>query len=179
MTMTDMPRFEMKPLLAALILTLSIQPVAARADAIADLPVSTIFVTSSGLWEETAVEDTAPPATGAAQPGAETSPSSAPRRGYYKVVALRQSDGTALLHLQQIAYTADGPQLVDSVELEEFTQMKAYVTDIRPENSTGSSSVPGLFVTVYLKTDPTAKEPESWTILIDELGDMRIEKASN
>lgn len=57
--------------------------------------------------------------------------------------------------------------------------MKSYVTDIRPESSNGASASPGLFVTVYLKTDPMAKEAESWTVLIDELGEMKIEKASN
>lgn len=132
------------------------------------LPVSTIFVASSGLWEQEI----------AAQADS-TKKNGEPTRGYYKLVAMRQTDGTAKIYLQQIAYTANGPSLVETVELEEFTQMKAYVTDIRPESSTGASNVPGLFVTVHLKTKPDQKDADAWTVLIDELGDMKIEKASN
>jgi hypothetical protein len=151
-----------KSILAVLLLTAGISHANAQ-EGIDALPVSTIFVASSGMWEQEA-----------------TSPQqSEPTRGYYKVVAMRQSDGTAKIYLQQIAYTANGPNLVQNVELEEFTQMKAYVTDVRPESSAGAASVPGLFVTVHLKTDPMQKEPDGWTILIDELGDMKIEKASN
>lgn len=36
-----------------------------------------------------------------------------------------------------------------------------------------------MFATVYLKTDPTAREPETWTVLIDDLGDIKVERASN
>ncbi len=133
------------------------------------LPVSTIFVASSGMWEQDAN----------AQDENKSARSAEPTRGYYKVIAMRQTDGTAKIYLQQIAYTANGPSLVETVELEEFTQMKAYVTDIRPESSTGASDVPGLFVTVHLKTNPTQKDADAWTVLIDELGDMKIEKASN
>lgn len=57
--------------------------------------------------------------------------------------------------------------------------MKAYVTDIRPETSDGISTQPGLFATVYLKTDPAATEPETWTVLIDDLGDIKIERETN
>lgn len=135
---------------------------------IASLPVSTIFVASNGLWEQEIVAT-----------GANADKKGDPTRGYYKVVAMRQTDGTAKIYLQQIAYTADGPSLVETVELEEFTQMKAYVTDIRPESSTGAPAVPGLFVTVHLKTKPDQIDADAWTVLIDELGDMKIEKASN
>jgi hypothetical protein len=57
--------------------------------------------------------------------------------------------------------------------------MKPYVTDIRPENSSGITTQPGLFATVYLKTDPKAAEPESWTVLIDDLGEIKVERATN
>ncbi|UHS58109.1 hypothetical protein HRS00_07435 [Agrobacterium vaccinii] len=140
-----------------------------QAPGIDALPVSTIFVASSGMWEQDAQ----------AQGENKSAGSAEPTRGYYKVIAMRQTDGTAKIYLQQIAYTATGPSLVETVELEEFTQMKAYVTDIRPESSTGASDVPGLFVTVHLKTNPTQKDADAWTVLIDELGDMKIEKASN
>lgn len=152
----------MKTILAVLLLTAGISQAQAQ-EGIDALPVSTIFVASSGMWEQEATS---------AQQTEST-------RGYYKVIAMRQGDGTAKIYLQQIAYSADGPKLMQNVELEEFTQMKAYVTDVRPESSAGAAATPGLFVTVHLKTDPVQKEPDGWTILIDELGDMKIEKASN
>ena len=152
----------MKTILAVLMLTAGLSHAHAQ-EGIDALPVSTIFVASSGMWEQEATS---------AQQTEST-------RGYYKVIAMRQGDGTAKIYLQQIAYSADGPKLMQNVELEEFTQMKAYVTDVRPESSAGAAATPGLFVTVHLKTDPVQKEPDGWTILIDELGDMKIEKASN
>lgn len=162
-----------KTILAALLLITAVLPARAQTQAIDALPVSAIFVVSSGMWEEQNLE----PVKGA--DGQLRPPPATPTRGYYKVVAIRQSDGTAKIYLQRIVFTADGPNLLENVELEEFNQMKSYVTDVRPESSNGASASPGLFVTVYLKTDPMAKEAESWTILIDELGEMKIEKASN
>lgn len=162
-----------QPILAALILAAAVLPARAQTQGIDTLPVAAIFVVSSGMWEEQSLE----PVKGA--DGQLRPPPATPTRGYYKVVAIRQNDGTAKIFLQRIVFTADGPNLLDNVELEEFNQMKSYVTDIRPESSNGASASPGLFVTVYLKTDPMAKEAESWTILIDELGEMKIERASN
>jgi hypothetical protein len=140
------------------------------------VPATVTFVVSTGFWEKTA-EDAAD--NQAMSDASGETPAAAARRGYYKLIALRQSDGTAEIHLQQIEATAEGPKIVSSTVLEEFSAMKPYVTDIRPENSTGISAQPGLFATVYLKTDPKVAEPESWTVLIDDLGDIRIEKATN
>ncbi len=81
--------------------------------------------------------------------------------------------------LQQIASTDDGPIVVSSVEVEELTQLKPFVTDIRPESSSGVTNQPGMFATVYLKTESQAKEAESWTVMIDDLGEMIVEKATN
>ncbi|PZP46018.1 MAG: hypothetical protein DI595_18280 [Agrobacterium fabrum] len=162
-----------KSILVALLLAAAVLPARAQTQAIDMLPVSAIFVVSSGMWEDRNLEPVKGP-DGQLRP-----PPASPTRGYYKVIAIRQGDGTAKIYLQRIAYTADGPNLLENVELEEFNQMKSYVTDIRPESSNGASASPGLFVTVYLKTDPMAKEAESWTILIDELGEMEIERASN
>lgn len=139
------------------------------------LPPNVIFVTSTGYWQENG--DAAD--SGQDRGGNAKATASAARRGYYKLIAVRQADGTAQIHLQQIASTPTGPEVVSSAELEEFTALKAYVTDIRPETSTGITPQPGMFATVYLKTDPGATEPESWTVLIDELGDIRIERATN
>ncbi|MCA1439176.1 hypothetical protein I6F07_02850 [Ensifer sp. IC4062] len=141
------------------------------------LPSNITFVTSTGYWEESG--------TALSQDGAEekagraTSGSQSGKRGYYKLIAVRQNDGTAQVHLQQIASMPTGPEVVSSAELEEFTALKPYVTDIRPETSTGITPQPGMFATVYLKTDPSAKEPESWTVVIDDLGDIKIERATN
>ena len=134
------------------------------------------FVVSTGFWEEP-VEDgnaeAAKPETAGATEQAVM------RRGYYKLIAVRQPDGTAEVHLQQIEATAAGPKIASSTVLEEFSAMKPYVTDIRPENSSGVTTQPGLFATVYLKTDPKVTEPESWTVLIDDLGEIKVERATN
>lgn len=136
------------------------------------------FVVSTGFWEEP-VEAEEEDAAAAKPDTAETKEAAALRRGYYKLIAVRQADGTAQVHLQQIEATADGPKIASSTVLEEFSAMKPYVTDIRPENSSGITTQPGLFATVYLKTDPKAAEPEGWTVLIDDLGEIKIERATN
>lgn len=167
-----------KPLLLALLLAAS--GVSARAEDANVVSPEVTFVTSTGYWEESGDPLSSLDPNGA-HPGASNEPKSAEgaRRGYYKLVALRQPDGTAQIHLQQIEATPAGPQVVSSAELEEFSSLKAYVTDIRPETSTGVTAQPGMFATVYLKTDPAAREPETWTVLIDDLGDIKVERASN
>ncbi len=138
-----------------------------------------IFVTSTGFWEESgdplAVLD--PTGKAGEEKPAEQQPDR--QRGYYKLIAVRQPEGNAHIYLQQIASSAEGPKVVSSAELEEFSAMKAYVTDIRPETSDGISTQPGLFATVYLKTDPAATEPETWTVLIDDIGDIKVERETN
>jgi hypothetical protein len=136
------------------------------------------FVVSTGFWEEAVEEDGDAAAVAKPETAASGEPA-AMRRGYYKLIAVRQPDGTAEIHLQQIEATAAGPKIASSTILEEFSAMKPYVTDIRPENSSGITTQPGLFATVYLKTDPKAAEPESWTVLIDDLGEIKVEQASN
>ncbi|OCP36480.1 hypothetical protein [Ensifer sp. LC163] len=167
-----------KPLLLALLLAL-VGVNANSEDANVVSPEVT-FVTSTGYWEESGDPLSAldPNGTQAETP-AEPGSAEGARRGYYKLIAVRQQDGTAQIHLQQIEATPAGPKVVSSAELEEFSSLKAYVTDIRPETSTGVTAQPGMFATVYLKTDPAAREPESWTVLIDDLGDIKVERASN
>ena len=128
------------------------------------VPVETIFATSSGLWEETP---------------ADAAPNSDPRKGCYKLIALRQPDRTAKVYLQQVAVSEAGLTVVESVELEELSSLKPYVTDIRPESSNGITTQPGLFASVFLKTDPAQRESETWTVLIDDLGEIRVERATN
>ncbi|NGO64399.1 hypothetical protein G6N76_12040 [Rhizobium daejeonense] len=176
------------PILRASFAILLLSSAAVRADDIDQLPVTATFVISGGFWEGDGGEiESAPDVAGsgtatpvptqpvAPQAGAKTEP----QRGYYKLVAIRQPDRTAKIYLQQIQSAESGPKVLESVELEEFSAIKAYVTDIRPEDSTGVSRQPGLFATVYLKTDPQQMEPEGWTVLIDEFGDIRVERETN
>ncbi len=160
MLLPMMSRLRIGAILAALLM----QAAPLKAEDIDNLPSSVTFVTSTGYWTETA--DTA----------ASDQP---PRQGYYKLVTVRQPDRTARIYLQQIASGEEGVAVVSSVEVEELNRLKPFVTDIRPESSSGITTQPGMFATVYLKTEPQAKEPESWTVMIDELGEMIVEKASN
>ncbi|WDZ77913.1 hypothetical protein PWG15_05255 [Ensifer adhaerens] len=158
-------------LLALLLLFVSCA--GAKAEDANVVPPQATFVTSTGYWEESGAP------LSSLDPNAAAEKQGDARRGYYKLIALRQTDGTAQVHLQQIEATSAGPVVISSAELEEFSALKAYVTDIRPETSTGVTAQPGMFATVYLKTDPTAREPEAWTVLIDDLGDIKVERASN
>ncbi len=158
--------------LPALFLALSIQTTsfAYAQEVEAPLPLDITFAVSSGYWElnsETTGDD-----------ASEASPAEK-RRGFYKVFAVRQSDRTARVYMQEIEAGAQGLSVYATTELEAISALKPYVTDIRPENSTGFVSGPGLQVTVYLKTDPRDQEPESWTVLIDEFGELKVEKAGN
>lgn len=167
-----------KPLLLALLL--AVAGASARAEEANVVSPDVTFVTSTGYWEESGDPLSAlDPNTAPAEAPTEQTGAEGARRGYYKLIALRQQDGTAQIHLQQIEATPAGPQVVSSAELEEFSSLKAYITDIRPETSTGVTAQPGMFATVYLKTDPAAREPETWTVLIDDLGDIKVERASN
>lgn len=158
---------------ALLALLLLINGTGARTEDANVVPPQATFVTSTGYWEESGEPLSAP------DPNAAAEKQSSARRGYYKLIALRQLDGSAEIHLQQIEVTPAGPTVVSSTELEEFSALKGFVTDIRPETSTGITAQPGMFATVYLKTDPAAREPETWTVLIDDLGDIKVERASN
>lgn len=167
-----------KPLLLALLIALT--GASAHAEDANVVSPDVTFVTSTGYWEESGDPLSAlNPDSAEANAPAEPKSGDSARRGYYKLIALRQQDGTAQIHLQQIEATPTGPQVVSSAELEEFSSLKAYITDIRPETSTGVTAQPGMFATVYLKTDRAAREPETWTVLIDDLGDIKVERASN
>jgi hypothetical protein len=157
-----------------------------------------LFVTSGGYWEELVENQSDPsgvPGSSASEPGeagadapAEAveepqsgteAPRSGTRRGYYRLVAIRGEDNRSLVDLQRIALTPEGPQLVLSISLEEINALGAYVTDIRPENSTGAASEPGFSAFIYLKTDPAVTEPETWALFVDTFGDIVVEKSSN
>ena len=147
------------------------------------LPASIIFATSTGYWEDDGNSlpvERAPTTTQSVstQNVREVDAKQQQRHGYYKLFAERQPDKTSKVFLQQIAQRDAGPAIISTVELQEISDLKPYVTDIRPENSSGIIKEPGLFATVYLKTDPAA-ESDGWTVLIDEFGDITVEKATN
>lgn len=162
------------PAIIALTALLAVAP-AAVAQEPSPLPANVTFAVSTGYWEEQAGDEGGKQAVS----GGATPEASAVRRGYYKLFSLRQPDGTAQIHLQRIEATPEGPAIASSTELEEFSTMKAYVTDIRPESSDGVKGQPGMFATVHLKTDPQAAESTAWTVLIDDIGELTVEKASN
>jgi hypothetical protein len=162
----------MKRLAASFVLFLAATSVA-KAEDIDQLPVTATFVVSGGYWEG-GVDGVPGAAAGETQ-----AVTAANGRGYYKLVAIRQPDRSARVYLQMIAAEESGPRLVESVELEEFTAIKPFVTGIQPESTSGVSDTPGFMATVYLRTDPARNRVEEWTVLIDELGDIRVERASN
>tara|TARA_R110002020_G_scaffold6231_2_gene26064 strand:+ start:6917 stop:7465 length:549 start_codon:yes stop_codon:yes gene_type:complete len=173
-------------LLAVLMMPL---PIAAHAqeDAAAlagALAPRVLFVTSGGYWEE-AGEDADASAAEAAGEEAAGEPAAAAAgpapgsRGYYRLIAIRGEDNRSQLHLQQIALTPEGPQLALSIGIDEINTLGAYVTDIRPEDSTGAASARGFAAYVYLKTDPKVAEPETWSLYVDEFGEIQVERSSN
>lgn len=150
--------------LGTITLPLTIQPLAAQTlDEALTLPTRLLFAVSGGFWTEEIETD-----------GAATS-----RKGYYRLSAFRREDNTSALFLQKIANTDKGPELVLTLELEEVSAMNAYITDMRPESSTGNSSNVGFAAYIYLKTDPSIVEPETYSVYVDDLDDIYVEKASN
>lgn len=165
------------PFLAALLTTVVAISEARAEDVV--LPASIIASTSTGYWQDdgspanAAAVATPPTETAAATPMHAATPQ---RHGYYKLYAVRQADRTSKVYLQQIAATDDGPQIVSTTELPEITALKAIVTDIRPENSGGIIREPGLFAMVFIKADADA-DAEVWNVMLDELGEVSVEKA--
>ncbi len=162
------------PILAAL-LTSPVAISEARAnDGV--LPANIIAATTTGYWQDSGGPQLAPSPdapTGTPSAATVTPPS---RHGFYRLYAVRQTDRTARVYLQQIAATDDGPLILSTTELPEITALKAFVTDIRPENSGGIIREPGLFATLYIKRDPDA-DADVWNVMLDELGEVVVEKA--
>lgn len=127
------------------------------------LPTRLLFAVSGGLWTEEIEVD-----------GVTTT-----NKGYYRLSAFRREDNTSALFLQKIANTEDGPKEVLTLELEEVSAMNAYITDMRPESSTGGGSGIGFAAYIYLKTDPSVVEPETYSVYVDDLDDIYVEQASN
>jgi hypothetical protein len=133
-----------------------------------------LFLTSGGYWEK---QDEATEASG--NDAAAGEPNIGSRRGYYRLVAVRGQDNRSQLQLQQIVLTPDGPEIESSTGIDEINSLGGYITDIRPEDSTGAAAQQGFGAYIYLKTDPAVAEPETWALYIDEFGEMLVERSSN
>lgn len=160
--------------------------------AITDLSDRLLFVVSGGSWEkvpETAVEadpNEEQPAEDASgeKPDEAASPDTADTeegepivstRGYYRLAAFRAEDNTSRIYLQQMELTDAGPAVEMTTEIEELNASPSYVTNIVQEN-TGQ---PGFSAFIYAKSDPSLPEPDTWTVFVDEFGELTIEKATN
>ncbi|MEM6463330.1 MAG: hypothetical protein AAF724_15575 [Pseudomonadota bacterium] len=163
-------------------------PAAANEDATAlaeATPTRILAVVSGGFWEtevkdeqleQTAEENGEEQQT---SDNSEAEPALQKRRGYYRSVAIRSADNTSRLFLQRIWLSDNGPVLVDSQEIGALTDMRAYITDMRPENSTGIAKQQGFVTFVYLKDDPRSEEPDTWELYVDPFGDTAFTPASN
>lgn len=157
------------------LLSPSHQAMAAELD---NVPSQVTFLISGGLWEdpgESSIKSNS-------QKSAVIPPvssSSTIRRGYYRVVAVRQPDQTSKVYLQQIQVSDAGAQLIDRVELQEISDLHAYVTDIRTDDTAGINRTLGLSATVYLKSNPKSVDPESWSVIVDEFGEIQVARESH
>ena len=147
-----------------------------------------LFVVSGGYWEDAAVTaETAPagesepageekPAEGAPATEARESAASPPaKRGYYRLVALRAEDNTSRVYLQQMRLAETGPEVEMTTDIEEISSQSLYVTNIVQE----IGSAAGFSAFVYAKPDPKLPEPDTWTVFVDEFGELSVEKATN
>ncbi len=181
-------------LFAAFVVFATAAPVMASDDpaVMADTtPTRVLSVVSGGFWEATvekpeAEEKNADAGTEATETKETDSETAELKetvkqtiRGYYRSIAIRSSDNTSRLFLQRIWLSEDGPTLLDTREIKTLTEMRAYITDMRPENSTGIAKQHGFVTFVYLKKDPAAEEPDTWELYVDQFGDTAFTPATN
>ncbi|MCP4314590.1 MAG: hypothetical protein GY789_00775 [Hyphomicrobiales bacterium] len=181
-------------LFAAFVVFATAAPVMASDDpaVMADTtPTRVLSVVSGGFWETTVEKpeageknaDAGTEATETKETDSETAELKETVkqtiRGYYRSIAIRSSDNTSRLFLQRIWLSEDGPTLLDTREIKTLTEMQAYITDMRPENSTGIAKQHGFVTFVYLKKDPAAEEPDTWELYVDQFGDTAFTPATN
>ncbi len=169
-------------LFAAVALALAVPPALASDDpaVLAETtPSRVLSIVSGGYWEAEADAEAEENAGDDSASREEGSAGNQARRGYYRSVAIRSADNTSRLFLQRIWLSPDGPMLLDSREINALTDLQAYITDMRPENSTGIAKQHGFVTFVYLKRDPQAQEPDTWELYVDEFGDTAFTPASN
>ncbi len=152
-------------------LPLAAQTVIGTAEIASALSPRVLFVVSGGFWQEE------PDETEVIGDGDTTAPVAA--RGYYRIVAMRSQDNTSRLYLQRIRLGDTGPDILDSLEIEALTDMRAYITDMRPESSSGIADRPGFAAFIYLKLDPASAEPDTYELFVDDFGDVAFLPASN
>ena len=149
-----------------------IPPAAADDTKAFTLDPALLFAVSGGLWEDSGPE--------AAEAGKDTAPAATeetlPASGYYRLIAIRANGGAAV-YLQKIGRTAEGASLVESLPLEEINALSPLVIDIRPDGS--ETGAPGFGAFVHLKTDPGSAEPETWSVFVDEFGDLAVSRGTN
>lgn len=148
---------------------------AVRADALNVSP-SVLFALSGGYWEDDADAGEAPKnENDGNNKGVET----VKQKGYYRALVLRKADNSSHLILQKIKMENATASIIETFEIEELEEMKIYITDMRPETSTGIFSKPGFVAYIYLKTDPKTVEPDTYELFIDSFGDLAFIPASN
>ncbi|MDQ0453955.1 hypothetical protein [Rhizobium paknamense] len=167
----------MRITLSALPLLLAFCALPALAEDVAHLAPDVTFAISGGYWEDPGVAASngiiKVPGNVAALKGAQA------KRGYYRLVSLRQPDRTAKVYLQQMEATEEGPRLADSIELQEITALHAFITDLRPDDSSGLNRGLGFSATIFLKTDAEALEADSWTVVVDDFGEISVDRESH
>jgi len=131
------------------------------------VPVEVLAIVSGGLWQ------------GNKEEGGEEKKDESDGRGYYRAIAVRSPDNTSRLYFQKIDLSSGKPVIRETVTVEELETMKSYITDMRPENSTGVTDTEGFAAYVYLKENPRALEPDTWELYIDEFGEHEFVPASN
>lgn len=120
-----------------------------------------------------------PAGADAARPADAPAAPAAVARGFYRLVVLRSDDNSSRVYLQRFALSPQGPKLVDGRELEAISSLPAYVTDARSEDTSSVSNQPGFAVFITLKTDPSIVERETWTVFVDEFGEVEVNRATN
>lgn len=164
---------------ALALILLNSTPVLALADALDGLPSDVTFLISGGSWEDPGGVDASgivksPKASGGAATQAKDT-----RHGHYRLIAVQQPNRPGKVFLQQMQVTDAGSTPIDTIELREFTDKQAYITDIRTDDTSGRNSELGFFASVYLKTNPKLAESESWNVIIDEFGEIQIMRESH
>ena len=132
-----------------------------------------LFVTSGGYWEDSGEPSADAPDQAEGETAPELAEAAPARRGYYRLTAIRGQDNKSQVFLQHVALTPDGPDVALTIGIDEINALGAYVTDMRPEDSTGTATQAGFAAYIYLKTDPSVAEPETWALYIDEFGDLQ------
>lgn len=164
-----MPTATIRTVLSSLIAAMAVAAtisVARAQDAGQDVPAEVLFVISGGYWQ-------------GGEAGDDQDAADAPARGYYRLVVRRMKDNTSNVVVERIALGDDGPARIEATPVEAINTLPAYVTDVRPETSTGVADSEGFEAYVFLKPDPNAAEPETWVVFIDAFDELIAEPASN